>query len=770
MLGLLQRFAAKNAGASPATPDAAPSGAGTPDALAQIYGTDYPAPSAPAKTKWEYVQELIRQGDVDALARYREGTRNLLYYNNRQWIDWIPGRRCYEDLPNAENELRVVMNYIAPILRARTSRLLPKNVGWYGIPDSNSFESRDRMNVAVNLVKARYRALDMDHKLRSALPLADCTGMAVLKSFWNPNTGEPTPATKLFPVLAMGPDGQPSIDPMTGQPKAEWHEVPVDASGMPVENPDDAYKYRPGDTDTCVRTIFNLRTNPDAQGWTPAEGLRWLIDTDVVPMTTAKAKFSEIATQISPLAENESFLVFERMVQGSVAQKSPAIITAAAGASKGLQNKDLCAIREYWELPCDAFPEGRLIVLVGGAQAYDGPYPQGIFPYAPFFSGVAPLSPWGRKMVNDLISPQDVINREWSSIVREMGNTSNGQFVTFDIPGMADSITTRERSIIKVPYSSFSMNRGIGDVFKRLDPAQVPSDRWRMIEQSKITMFDIGAFHEITRGQIPPGLDSGVAVQQLMESEAGQLTEPVEALRRCLKLWAKHQLHLAKWGYHDHEERALPVDRPDLGILIETVTGDSLPDPERMQIDIEAFKPQSEAALRADVKDLMVNQIIDPRDGLRAMDMGRGIDGLYDSQTRDYARARRENLDLEKGLFLEMPRGVAPGPDGVTLQPLPPMLLHVDLSPFLLEQDDDHEIHVRVHYELLKDDSIPWDVRQVVLAHVEEHRQAHIMSQMRDAMMTGQLQQHAGAGDGESSPPSKGKKQGQPPQRKKQNA
>lgn len=734
MLGLLSRLRAKTDSPALPTQDASASNAdGAADPLAakllQIYGPQYPAPSAPDKTKWDYALSLIRDGDTDALHRYRMATRNLLYYNNRQWIDWVAGRRVYEDLPNADNDFRVTMNYIAPILRARTSRLLPTTVGWYGIPDSNSFESRDKVNVAVNLVKARYRMLDMDHKLRSALPLSDCAGMVALKSFWNPNIGPLTPATMMFPQAT--PDQQ-------GNFQVTYVQAYVDQSGQPVENEADAYHYRPGDTDTCARTVFNIRLNPEAQGWSEAEGLRWLIDTDVVPLSTAKSKFPELAEQIQPLQENESFLTFERMVQGSAVPRTNGFVTASSGASRGLQNKDLCAIREYWELPNACFKNGRLMVLVGGAVAYDGEFPQGIFPYAAIFSGVAALSGHGRALVSDLISPQDVINREWSAIVREMGNTSGGQYVSWDLPGVANSITNAERSVIKIPYSAFMANRSIGDVFQRLSPAQVPNDRWRMIQEAKTAMFDIGAFHEISRGQIPPGLDSGIAVQQLQDAESDQFKEPVEAIRRCLKLWAYHQLSLAKWGYHDHEERALPVDRPDLGVMIESLTGAQLPDPDTITIDIENFKPESEAAMKADIKELMVNQMIDPRDGLRAMDMGRGLDGLYDSATRDYARARGENLDLEKGLFLALPQGVQVDPQSGVAQELPPLILHNDLSPFLLPQDDDHLIHIRVHYEVLKDDTIPWETRQVVLAHVEEHRQAAFGQQLQEAARTGQ--------------------------------
>src|SRR6266851_4026474 len=178
-----------------------------------------------------------------------------------------------------------------------------------------------------------------------------------------------------------------------------------------------------------------------------------------------------------------------------------------------------------------------------------------------------------------------------------------------------------------------------------------------MIGEAKATMFDIGAFHEIQRGQVPPGVDSGVAVQYLQEAENAQLHDPVRNLKRSCITWGRQQLKMARWGYGENETRWIPVHRPDLGYLVESVTGLDLPDPDDIDIDLEGFRPTSQAAMRAEIKDLMEKfpQQIDVRQGLLLMDLGRGIEGAFESQTRHYARARRENLELERQRVLKIP-------------------------------------------------------------------------------------------------------------------
>ena len=60
----------------------------------------------------------------------------------------------------------------------------------------------------------------------------------------------------------------------------------VDEQKQPVATKDEAFQYRPGDSDTAVRSIFNIRINPEATAWDVGAGLRWLLDTDVIAVET----------------------------------------------------------------------------------------------------------------------------------------------------------------------------------------------------------------------------------------------------------------------------------------------------------------------------------------------------------------------------------------------------------------------------------------------------------------------------------------------------
>jgi hypothetical protein len=339
-----------------------------------------------------------------------------------------------------------------------------------------------------------------------------------------------------------------------------------------------------------------------------------------------------------------------------------------------------------------------------------------------------------------MISPQNVVNREWTAIAKEQWSAGVGGWVAWAIPGIPDQLGKDDNQVLLVPQRTALANRPIGDVFKRLEPAVVSPDRWRLIEQAKAALFDVGSFHEVSRGQIPPGLDSGVAIQRLMENEVAPLKDTVESLKRSIIKWGRDQIACARWGYGD-SKRWLPVDRPDLGYQIESVSGEMLPDPETLSLDLEYFAPQSQAAVRAETKELIAIGAITPMQGLKIMDLGAGFEQAYESQSRSYGKARLENLAFQKGEFAFVATGEVNenGPVAVAVHVDPNTRMPTG-EPFLFPDDDDIAIHADVHHEILLDSTQPWTVRQAVLMHMNNHRAAAEQNAAMQAAKMGQIQ------------------------------
>lgn len=703
------------------------------DLVQRLRGPNYPEPGASPQRKVDYVAGLLEDSEQDALARFKRATRNLLFADGRQHIDWNLREKAWLDTPHPDGRIQLTANLIRPILRSRMQRMVSAEMVWRVIPKGNDSEARDRATTGTNFLASRWAKTKMDAKVRAGLWLAMNSGVSYLKTFWNDNIGPLTPAT----MLLRHPAGltYPPVDEQ-GQPHPKARqpvvlEYPVDRQGQPLmledgspvpvqQAGDEVYKYRPGDTDTALRSIFNVRVNPDAHGLEPDEGFRWLLDAEVVPISVVRELYGERARKVQPVTGLTSTRNYERIIR-SLGPAMGGRDLAPQSSSKQLPDKETTLLVEYWEPPMGSMKQGRLLVMAGGELLYplDGEeegLPQRVVPYVPVYDERRPFDAGGRGVVDDLIDPQRLINKQLSSIVEELLRHGIGQWIMWDLPGISEQITNLDDAHIKIPATTALANRSIGDVVQRVNPPNMPSERWRLLEQAKALMFDIGAFHEIQRGQVPPGVDSGIAVQLLQEAENAQLHDPVRNLKGSLIQWSRHQLKYGRWGYGETEERWLPVQRPDLGYLVESVFGVDLPDPDEEDIDLEGFKPQSTAAQRAEIKEAITEGWMDPRQGLLLMDLGRGIEAAFESQTRHYARARRENLDFEKGDAVQVP-----APEGTPMAGLP-SFLHKDQSPYLLPQDDDHAVHIAIHQEIALDNTKAWPLRSAVLLHINEHR------------------------------------------------
>ena len=691
--------------------------------LATIRGASYPLPGTAAPSVIvDYVWRLWTAQDPDSFWRMRYSARNLLLAEGFQWLDWNTRYGTWRPIPASDGRLQCTINYIRPVLRSRTQRVMSADFTWRSVPHSNNLEARDKSAVAERLLTSRYRQEEMDPKVRMARWLSDCCGVAFLKSFWNPDIGPMTNAVRPLP------------HPVTGQ----LTDYPVDAQGEPLAHPEtgdplldspEALQYRPGDTDTALRTLFNLRCNPEAWGWTPHDGLRWLIDAELTPITAVKARYGALAQNLSPSDDQPQLAQYQRMLRGITGRPA----TLAGGPSVVLTpplttpipDQQSVLLMEYWEVPTEELPTGRLITLAGHTLLYDGPLPQGFVPYVPVYCEKKPFDPYGHAIVTDMDSSQCLINEQWSLVHEEIRRDVPGQWVGFDLPGVFDQLTAEEDGQVRIPLRAGYTNRPIGDLIQRMPHATINEARLAIIDRSKAAIFDLGAFHEIQRGQVPPGVDSGIAVQLLQEAENAQLEDTVRTLQESLLLWGRQHLGLARWGYGPQEERWLPGADVTKLYLTESVNGEDLPDPDLIHLDLDGFKPTSKAATRAELIDLASRQILTGPQLIGALDIGRGLEALFPSQTRHYDRARAENLAFQKGEYQFIP---APAPGSTPALPgepppvMMPAAVYPDHSPFLLPSEDNDDIHIAAHQDVALDNSQPWAVRQSVLMHIAEHR------------------------------------------------
>ncbi|MCH7935272.1 MAG: fructose-1,6-bisphosphatase, partial [Gemmatimonadetes bacterium] len=265
-----------------------------------------------------------------------------------------------------------------------------------------------------------------DYLAWTKTPEAGGYGLRYIGSLVSATARLPHPRTKVMTDYPVTSDGQPLVDQETGDP---------------LNDTDEAFTYRPGDTDTAVRSIFNVRLNPDALGLTSAEGFRWLIDSEVMPISVVKERYGPIAKDVQSSDGVAQLKQYEGMIR-SIGRRSGSRSGLTTGKDgRGLPDKDLTLVSEYWEAPTETLPEGRLIVIAGDELMTDEVLPQGFVNFVPIYDERRPFDAYGRATVDDLVHPQKVINKQWSLILEEQALHGICQWVMLDVPGLSDQIT-----------------------------------------------------------------------------------------------------------------------------------------------------------------------------------------------------------------------------------------------------------------------------------------------------------------------------------------
>lgn len=145
--------------------------------------------------------------------------------------------------------------------------------------------------------------------------------------------------------------------------------------------------------------------------------------------------------------------------------------------------------------------------------------------------------------------------------------------------------------------------------------------------------------------------------------------------------------------------------------MLDSIRGGDIATAGEVNVDLRGFRPQSRAAFNAEIRELMQIGALDAPQGLRLLDLGRGVRGLFESEGRHWSRARFINKQIVDGNYVifEDELGV-------------PHLIDGQGKPYVLAEFDDHAIHLDILNELILDDSRPERVRQAAMSIAVERR------------------------------------------------
>lgn len=420
-------------------------------------------------------------------------------------------------------------------------------------------------------------------------------------------------------------------------------------------------------------------------------------------------------------------------------------LNLVGASSTSDQNKVL--ILECWVKPnsISLFPQGAVFTIVGDqlAQGMMGwPYEHGKYPFAKI-DHIPGGKFYSDSSIVDLIPLQREYNRTRGQIIEAKNRMAKPQLAA-EKGSLDPTKITSEPGQVILYTPGFQPPQPI--------PLQtLPSYVLQELDRILLDWSDIAGIHEVSQGQVPPGVTAATAISYLQEQDETKLSHTVDSIELAIEKVA--QMTLSYVGQYWDASRTVKVTGLDGTFDAMALKGSDLRGNTDIMVEAGSALPTSRAAKQALIMDFMKMGFIQPDEGMSVLELG-GINKIYDRLQIDKKQAQRENLKmsqvsldlLEAHLNHEMTRiaeqeADSINDDGVPLDedglPIPPNLV-VPVNSY-----DNHAVHVMVHNDYRKSQSFdnqPEHIKELFEQHVNQHLASLEMLQqgeMAAGMMAG---------------------------------
>lgn len=162
------------------------------------------------------------------------------------------------------------------------------------------------------------------------------------------------------------------------------------------------------------------------------------------------------------------------------------------------------------------------------------------------------------------------------------------------------------------------------------------------VDRDLAFISDLSGQHEVSKGQVPPGVTAATAISYLQEADDSLLFTAYDSIERATEKTARQTLYLVK-DYWD-TPRLVKVTGTDGTFDALMLKGSELA--HDIRVEGGSALPTSKAARQAFIMDMMTRGFIDPEEGLSVMEMG-GLNKIYDRIQVDIKQIQRENIKLK---------------------------------------------------------------------------------------------------------------------------
>jgi len=465
---------------------------------------------------------------------------------------------------------------------------------------------------------------------------------------------------------------------------------------------------------------------------------KWIIHAKRITLGEVVSRFGVEAAQKVYAVNNESVANMDNDFELGILRDfaklaediAPTVIpekTDGVDRNKMIPYDNIVEYRELWHERDDMFPEGVYAVKVNGLVVTNQPYPIEQYPHGlvPFIAS-APLSLKG-------ITPQGIsrisqarpLQREYNELRSCMKDHADAMYNSI-------FMASRDSNLAWSQIDNTNANVVEYDgIMKptRASGVPLPNGIFSHLAEVKMGIDEIFAFHGPSRGQAPPGIESGRGLQLLQEADFTQMGPMVKDLDEDDERVVHQLLSLSIQNYG---ERSIPIMGKDNSWAIEKVNTAELNGKYNVIVRAGSSLPLTRAIESQKASEAWQSGILgNPNDPqvrayvMRQMDFG-NIEALLKKDAKQIDFAQKEFINAEK-IAMEMPP-IPPGLDEAGVQ----MMLEQFVFMSHPNAFDNNHIHIMVHGDYMMDKF--WELQssgnpalqllvQAMVVHVEEHKQ-----------------------------------------------
>lgn len=640
----------------------------------------------------------VKQVKDARVKQERDWKLNLAFYRGQQWIWFNRFTSQVQTLPEPDEgdgpryRVRLTSNQILPGVQGLLAMMTKTKPVITATPDSGSERDIRAAQMAEQLFEHWWRDLRLKAKLQEALLWSILGSVGYWRVTWDPYAGKSM-------TYLVDPQGQPILD----QTLADIYRDELQQAGEdPRQHEKTVYM---GDIAVDVIPPDSLFVLDGGGSFEDA--------TAIVckhPMSPDEVKM-RYGVDMKPNAQVDSWQI-------------PDGIAGLGGSNNA--NKDIVEVYVGYFKPTPLLPNGRYVVFTDDPAKilYDGPwpYPNHEMPFVKFPGPRVPGSTTDEAVTTHARPLQKELNRTISQIVMHKNLTLKPQILAPQ-GSIQQRITDEAGAVIEFMPIGGAVPQwrempGIPSyVFQHLDGIQQRMDR----------LFNLQA---VTRGDVPPNVEAGVAIDLMQEAAVDQLSPVIQAMEDSLARSGGLMAILAQKFYT--EPRMLKIIGPGGTTKVKRFLGSDIDGGFSFYAEAGSGLPRTRAGRQARIEQLVSMQVLRPDQAWKYLDVAdlKGVAAIF---AADEEQAYREHDKIVKGQPIntiaaqQAMAAVQQGMNPTTGQPLDPqrdnpqeIVTDAGLQPLPFEN---YQVHLDTHALYMKSvefESLPPDAQERFTDHYSE--------------------------------------------------